>query len=31
MTQADSSRETVVAHCRMHQLIARKPVQGSPS
>jgi SAM-dependent methyltransferase len=32
MTQADSSRETVVAHCRMHQLIARKPFrQGSPS
>ena len=26
MTKADSSRETVVAHCRMHQLIARKPL-----
>ena len=26
MTQADHSRETVVAHCRMHQLIARKPL-----
>jgi hypothetical protein len=26
MTQADNSRGTVVAHCRMHQLIARKPL-----
>lgn len=26
MTQADNSRETVVAHSRMHQLIARKPL-----
>src|SRR4051812_26816530 len=26
MSQADDSRETVVAHCRMHQLIARKPL-----
>ena len=26
MTEADRSRETVVAHCRMHQLIARKPM-----
>jgi SAM-dependent methyltransferase len=26
MTQADNSRDTVVAHCRMHQLIARKPL-----
>jgi len=26
MTAADASPETVVAHCRMHQLIARKPV-----
>jgi SAM-dependent methyltransferase len=25
MTEADSSPDTVVAHCRMHQLIARKP------
>ena len=25
MTAADNSPETVVAHCRMHQLIARKP------
>jgi SAM-dependent methyltransferase len=25
MTEADASPETVVAHCRMHQLIARKP------
>jgi SAM-dependent methyltransferase len=26
MTEADQSRDTVVAHCRMHQLIARKPL-----
>jgi hypothetical protein len=26
MTQADNSRDTVVAHCRMHHLIARKPL-----
>ncbi len=25
MTEADNSTDTVVAHCRMHQLIARKP------
>jgi SAM-dependent methyltransferase len=25
MTEADNSPDTVVAHCRMHQLIARKP------
>jgi hypothetical protein len=25
MTEADASRDTVVTHCRMHQLIARKP------
>jgi hypothetical protein len=25
MTEADVSPDTVVAHCRMHQLIARKP------
>lgn len=25
MTEADNSSDTVVAHCRMHQLIARKP------
>ena len=25
MTAADNSPDTVVAHCRMHQLIARKP------
>jgi hypothetical protein len=25
MTEADDSPETVVAHCRMHQLIAKKP------
>ena len=25
MTEADASPDTVVAHCRMHQLIARKP------
>ena len=25
MTEADASPETLVAHCRMHQLIARKP------
>jgi len=25
MTEADTSPDTVVAHCRMHQLIARKP------
>ena len=25
MTEADDSRETVVAHSRMHQLIAKKP------
>jgi len=27
MTAADESPDTVVAHCRMHQLIARRPVQ----
>jgi SAM-dependent methyltransferase len=26
MTAADNSLDTVVAHCRMHQLIARKPM-----
>ncbi len=26
MDEADASPDTVVAHCRMHQLIARKPV-----
>lgn len=26
MTEADNSPDTVVAHCRMHQLIARKPI-----
>jgi SAM-dependent methyltransferase len=26
MTEADNSPDTVVAHCRMHQLIARKPM-----
>jgi len=26
MTEADASLDTVVAHCRMHRLIARKPV-----
>jgi SAM-dependent methyltransferase len=25
MTEADNSPDTVIAHCRMHQLIARKP------
>jgi hypothetical protein len=25
MTEADNSTDTVVAHCRMHQLIAKKP------
>ena len=25
MTEADDSPDTVVAHCRMHQLIAKKP------
>jgi hypothetical protein len=25
MTAADASPDTVVAHCRMHQLLARKP------
>jgi hypothetical protein len=25
MTATDDSPETVVAHCRMHQLIAKKP------
>ena len=25
MSEADASPDTVVAHCRMHQLIARKP------
>lgn len=25
MTEADNSPDTVVAHCRMHQLIAKKP------
>jgi hypothetical protein len=27
MTAADNSSDTVVAHCRMHQLIARKPAK----
>jgi SAM-dependent methyltransferase len=27
MAAADESSDTVVAHCRMHQLIARKPIQ----
>lgn len=27
MKAADESPDTVVAHCRMHQLIARKPIQ----
>jgi hypothetical protein len=27
MTEADASPDTVVAHCRMHQLIARKPAR----
>ena len=26
MTEADESPTTVVAHCRMHQVIARKPL-----
>ena len=26
MTAADESPDTVVAHCRMHQLIARRPI-----
>jgi SAM-dependent methyltransferase len=26
MSEADASPDTVVAHCRMHQLIARKPI-----
>jgi SAM-dependent methyltransferase len=26
MTAADNDRNTVVAHCRMHQLVARKPL-----
>jgi len=26
MNEADNSPDTVVAHCRMHQLIARKPL-----
>ena len=30
MTAADNSPETVVAHCRMHQVIARKPL-GRPT
>ena len=25
MTEADASPDTLVAHCRMHQVIARKP------
>jgi hypothetical protein len=25
MNEADASPDTLVAHCRMHQLIARKP------
>jgi len=29
MNEADASPETVVAHCRMHQLIARKPATTS--
>jgi hypothetical protein len=29
MTEADASPDTVVAHCRMHQLIARKPATTS--
>ena len=33
MTEADNSPDTVVAHCRMHQLIAKKPAiqPGSPT
>jgi SAM-dependent methyltransferase len=27
MTEADASPDTLVAHCRMHQVIARKPVR----
>ena len=26
MTEADESPDTLVAHCRMHQVIARKPL-----
>jgi hypothetical protein len=26
MAEADASPDTMVAHCRMHQLIARKPL-----
>ena len=29
MTEADTSSDTVVAHCRMHQLIARKPATAA--
>jgi hypothetical protein len=29
MTEADTSPDTVVAHCRMHQLIARKPATAA--
>jgi hypothetical protein len=29
MSEADASPDTVVAHCRMHQLIAKKPVRAS--
>jgi hypothetical protein len=25
MNEADASPDTLVAHCRMHQLIAKKP------
>jgi hypothetical protein len=28
MNQADASPDTLVAHCRMHQLIAKKPVMN---
>jgi SAM-dependent methyltransferase len=28
MNAADNDPDTVVAHCRMHQLIARKPIDG---
>ena len=29
MTEADASPDTVVAHCHMHQLIARKPTDSN--
>jgi hypothetical protein len=31
MNQADASPDTLVAHCRMHQLIAKKPVMNRKS